>query len=112
MNVELLVVPDCPNEAFALDAVREAARQAEITDLQVTVTVIDTEQAAVVRQFIGSPSFLVNGLDPFIVAAGPAGVSCRIYATPHGLSGVPDSAALRDALLRADANPASEAGDR
>ena len=60
----------------------KAARQAEVTDVHVTVTMIDTDQAAVARQFIGSPTFLVNGLDPFAVTGAPTGITCRIYATP------------------------------
>lgn len=90
----------------------KAARQAEVTDVHVTVTMIDTDQAAVARQFIGSPTFLVNGLDPFAVTGAPTGITCRIYATPHASSGIPDCAALRTALLRADVSPPSEAGDR
>jgi len=110
MDVELLVVPDCPNEATARDLLRDAARQAGITDLRLTVTVIDTDEHARLRGFIGSPTFLVDGVDPFAVTGAAVGVSCRIYRSGDGASGVPDLTALRAALVRACVSRANAEG--
>ena len=103
MHVELLVVADCPNEAPARQALLDAADQAGLADLTVTVTVIDSETQATRRGFTGSPTFLLDGSDPFAVPGAPTGVSCRVYPTPAGPAGVPQAEQLRQALLRADA---------
>jgi hypothetical protein len=39
--------------------------------------------------FVGSPTILINGVDPFGVAGQSPAYACRVYATPAGLSGVP-----------------------
>ncbi len=99
MEVELLVVRECPNEAAAGAALQEAARQAGMTELAVKVTVVDNDREAQRRGFVGSPTFLLNGVDPFAVPGAQPGITCRVYPTAAGPSGVPDVAQLRDALL-------------
>lgn len=111
VNVELLVVPNCPNEARAADALREAATHAGIVDLGVTVTVIDSDEDAQRRRFVGSPTFLINGTDPFAVAGAPSGLTCRVYRTAAGPSGLPEIEQLRDALLAACTSPPNTADD-
>ncbi|MGI8870360.1 MAG: hypothetical protein ACR2F6_16310 [Mycobacteriales bacterium] len=66
-----------------------------------TVTVIDSVKEAQRRAFVGSPTFLIDGVDPFAVPGAPTGVTCRVYATARGMAGVPEVEHLRDALLRA-----------
>jgi hypothetical protein len=112
MMVELLVVAGCAHEALAQAVLRDAAEQAGLANVQVAVTVIETDEQARVRGFIGSPTFLVDGVDPFAVAGAPTAVACRVYPAPNGLSGVPTVAALRDALVTAGAFPANAAGDQ
>lgn len=99
--VELLVVPDCPNERPAREALRAAATLGGVDVPPVTVTVIESAEQARDRGFIGSPTFLIDGKDPFPVPDAPTGMTCRLYATAKGLMGVPDVDALRDALLNA-----------
>jgi hypothetical protein len=65
------------------------------------VTVIDSAEEAHRRGFVGSPMFLIDGVDPFAVPAVPAGLMCRVYPTSVGWAGVPEVEGLRDALLRA-----------
>jgi glutaredoxin len=112
MKAELLVVPGCPNEVAARDLLHEAAAQAGIADLEVRVTVIATEQQAQRRGFVGSPTFVLNGTDPFAVTDAPPGLACRIYLTPHGAAGVPGIAALRAAVVRARTCSTSAGHDR
>jgi hypothetical protein len=100
MRVELLVVPDCPNEAPARALLDRAAQLAGVLELDLRVTVIDSDEEARRRGFIGSPTFLVEGVDPFPVPGAPAAVACRVYPTAAGLSGVPDVGALQNALVR------------
>jgi hypothetical protein len=112
VRVELLVVPDCPNEAPAREVLDRAAGLAGVLDLELTVTVIDGDEEAQRRGFIGSPTFLIEGVDPFPVPGAPTAVACRVYRTEAGLSGTPDVGALQEALVRASAGPATAAGDR
>ena len=101
VDVELLVVPDCPNEVAAGRVLLEAVRLAGIEDVRVGVTVVGTDDEAQRLNFVGSPTFLIGGVDPFAVAGSAVGLTCRIYWGPAGRSGVPDVAALRDALAKA-----------
>ncbi len=48
--------------------------------------------------FAGSPTLLIDGIDPFTDPSGNAGWACRLYATPEGASGCPAIDQLRDAL--------------
>ena len=52
--------------------------------------------------FRGSPTVLVDGRDPFADESAPAGLSCRVFATPEGLRGAPTVGQLL-AVLRGDA---------
>lgn len=88
MDVELLVVPDCPNEVSAYELTRAALAELEVS-ASVTTTVIESDKQARARGFIGSPTFLVNGRDPFAEPGAAVGVACRVYRTPAGLAGVP-----------------------
>ena len=97
MDVELLVVPECPNEAAAYDLTVAALAELDI-DASVSVTVIDTDQQAQARGFTGSPTLLINGRDPFAEPGAPLGVACRMYPTASGLTGFPALAELREKL--------------
>jgi len=97
MELELLVVPDCPHEAPARDlALRTLAELGLAAEL--TTTVIATEAEAQARGFVGSPTFLLDGEDPFAEPGTAIGVACRVYRTSNGLAGLPSGADLRAAL--------------
>ena len=98
MDVELLLVADCPHEQPAASLLRAALDDVGLTTVQFEVTVIATHEEAERRAFGGSPTILLNGDDPFQVPGQPASVACRIY--PGG-GGLPDPRALRQALKRA-----------
>lgn len=97
MDVELLVVPDCANAAAAENLVRLVSQEADLA-IGVRVTVLTTDEDAAGRRFTGSPTFLIDGVDPFVSPEGPVGLSCRLYPTDAGLTGVPTAADLRAAL--------------
>lgn len=94
VTLEVLHVRDCPNVAPMLE------RLAEVTDLPVATREIDTTEEAVERRMAGSPTLLVNGVDPFFGGESCAcGVSCRIYRDEGGrMVPVPSVAQLRDAI--------------
>ena len=66
VDVELLVVPDCPSESVGLAA------------LSVRTTVIASQEQAQARGFVGSPTILINGVDPFGVAGQSPAYACRV----------------------------------
>ena len=102
MEIELLVVPDCPNEAAAAALIRSAVADTRVT-ATITRAVIATEDQARLRGFVGSPTILLDGVDPFGPPDAPAGLACRLYPTANGLQGVPSLRDLRQALKRAAA---------
>lgn len=63
MDIELLVVPDCPNEGPAAALLRAALDDIGLGSVDYTVTVIDTQDAAERHHFSGSPTISVNGED-------------------------------------------------
>ena len=89
VDIELLVVPDCPNESRALLALESAFDLVGLGAQPVHVTVVTTQDQAEARGFVGSPTILIDGVDPFAVPGQRPAVACRVYATPAGLSGVP-----------------------
>ena len=95
MTVELLYFESCPNWRVA-DA-RLATIAAE-RGLAVRHRQISTPEEAEVAGFLGSPTILVDGRDPFATGDEPSGLSCRIYQTPDGPAGSPTLAQLRSVL--------------
>lgn len=78
--------------------------QARLADLAVeygfTITHqrVETPEDADRLGFRGSPTVLVDGVDPFARGDEPVGLACRVYATEDGPQGSPTTAQLRDAL--------------
>ncbi|MEP6852869.1 MAG: hypothetical protein ABJA87_09465 [bacterium] len=103
MDVELLIVPDCPNENVTAQLLHTALVDVGLAPAHFRTTVISTPAEAEQRGFTGSPTVLLNGVDPFAEPGRPVGLSCRVYRNPSGSGGVPDLAALRQALKRAAA---------
>ena len=101
VDVELLVVPDCPNAQAASGLLTEALHAAGLDEVTIRMSVIDSQEAADERQFVGSPTILINGLDPFAERDRPPGLTCRIYLGPAGPSGLPEGDRVRKALIEA-----------
>jgi len=101
VDIELLVVPDCPNQSRALLALQSAFEQVGLGAQPVRVTVIKNQDEAQERGFVGSPTILIEGVDPFAVPGTSPAVACRVYVTPAVLSGVPPRDGLVAALVAA-----------
>ncbi|WP_174447624.1 hypothetical protein [Streptomyces prunicolor] len=96
MRIKLLTVPDCPNAPVALGRIDEAldGRAAEVELIEVA-----DEVRAARLGMTGSPTVLIDSIDPFAVAGAVASVSCRLYRGPDGRTeGAPSVADLRRAL--------------
>lgn len=59
---------------------------------------VETHVEAVDLGFRGSPTVLVDGVDPFAEGDEPIGLACRVYITPAGLQGAPTWEQLRSAM--------------
>jgi hypothetical protein len=90
-SLEVLHVPDCPNVRPLLDHL------SQVNDPPVVTRVVSTD--AVRFGMTGSPTLLVDGVDPF--PAGECGLSCRLYRNESGAPvAVPSIQQLRAALNR------------
>lgn len=98
MEVELLVIPDCPGTDEASGLLRMALDDIGLTGTPFTVRIIDTDAAARAHLFAGSPAFVVDGADLFGSETTGGSMACRIYPTPDGPRNVPALRDLRKAL--------------
>ncbi len=89
---------DCPNWKIADEHLRSLA--GEFPDLVVTKLKVTTPEDAERYDFRGSPSILINGVDPFAAPDDPVGLSCRIYQTSAGQAGSPTIEQLREVFSR------------
>ncbi len=96
MDVTLLYFEDCPNWQTAEGHLELLAQ--EMPDLRLSRHLVGTAEEAERVGFAGSPSILIDGIDPFAEPNNPAGLSCRIYQTPAGPAGSPTLDQLRKVL--------------
>ena len=101
VEVELLLVPECPNARPAEVLLRTALRAVGLASTPIRVSVIGSQRAAEQRGFVGSPTILINGRDPFVDPGRPPALACRVYPSSTGPAGLPPAAQLRGALAAA-----------
>ena len=96
MRLVVLHVPGCPNARTL------AARVAEVVAgrARVEQRVVHDDGEAADLGMRGSPTLLVDGIDPFARADQPPGLSCRLDRDEAGaLAGAPSLAQLREVLF-------------
>ncbi len=99
MQITVLAVPDCPNARVAAGRITAAlaGRPASVELVEVT-----GEAEAARLGMTGSPTILLDGVDPFAAAGAVPSVSCRIYRGPAGAAdGAPSVQDLTAALSAA-----------
>ena len=97
MEIDLLYVPDCPNSTAARDLIELALDRTQLTAV-VRQREIHSSEEAERLGMRGSPTIVIDGRDPFAGGAGPAAMSCRLYRSDAGVSGVPTVSQLIEAL--------------
>lgn len=97
MDFELLTIQDCPHGSAARELFSQALELDGADPASIAVREIMTDQEATVSGFHGSPTFTLDGVDLFPSTAEPA-MTCRVYPTVGGLSGLPSLEALRQAI--------------
>jgi Alkylmercury lyase len=96
VHLTVLAVPDCPNVNLLEQRLAEALERRDVT---VSRHVISDQDEAARRGMHGSPTILVDGIDPFAEPGLPASVSCRLYRDRRGRAeGTPSVRQLRHAI--------------
>jgi len=98
MQIVVMTVPECPSQEAALAAARAVVDRADVPGADVRHLVVSTDEQARLLDFRGSPTFLVDGADPFSAQAPPVGLSCRIYRLGGRAVGCPSAAELATAI--------------
>lgn len=96
MNVELVYFEGCPHADTAYEQLTDAT--AGRPDIRLTRRLVATPDEAERHQLHGSPTILIDGLDPFAEPDAPATWACRIYDTETGRAGSPSPTMIRDAI--------------
>lgn len=99
MQLTVLAVPDCPNAPVLDD--RLAAVLEGRSGVSVSHEVISNEADAARWGMHGSPTLLIDGVDPFAQPGQPPSMSCRLYRDDNGqATGAPSMRQLRQAIER------------
>jgi hypothetical protein len=104
VKVELLYFDGCPHwqvvERRLIDALDRLGRPESVQRVK-----IESLEHAQRVGFCGSPTILVDGLDPFATANTPIGLTCRLYETEDGTAGSPSARQLMRVLTDGHRGP-------
>jgi|SRR5262245_25337628 len=101
LRVTLRYFNGCPHWRTAYYRLAQALEEEGFADVRPILDVVETEMDAERLHFVGSPTILLNGRDPFGQGEAPYGLTCRLYETPSGWAGSPTWKQLRDAIRAA-----------
>jgi len=102
MELTLMTVPACPNAA-AFEQRLAAALVGHLDAIVHRREIADEHEAAQAGMH-GSPTLLIDGVDPFAAPGQLPSLSCRLYRDATGRAeGAPSVEALRRALEHASA---------
>ena len=100
MDIEIRYFDDCPNWRDTDELVSRLVGELGV-DAVVRHRMVETVEEAERLSFVGSPTVVIDGVDPFVQPGAPVGLSCRVYRTESGFAGSPSEAQLRSALRAA-----------
>jgi hypothetical protein len=89
----------CPNWKTAAARVRQALDATGRAEVALEHEKVETLEDAERLGFVGSPTLLIDGRDPFATPGAPVGLACRRYRTREGLAGSPTVEQLFEVLL-------------
>ncbi|MGI9022976.1 MAG: thioredoxin family protein [Acidimicrobiales bacterium] len=79
MDVTLQYFADCPNWRVAERRLREVLVGLGRPDQPIRYQRVEDPEEAERVSFGGSPTILIDGVDPYADPDGPAGYACRVY---------------------------------
>lgn len=100
-SVTILFLEGCSHLRLAVERTREAIHRAS-DPIDLRLIKIERSDDAVRRQFLGSPTVRVEGVDvdPSALARTDFGLQCRMYSVDGRLEGAPPVAWIEAALHR------------
>jgi hypothetical protein len=98
MRITIQYFDGCPHWKLADERVRRALKDVSTHDVTIEYQLIDSPETADRLGFLGSPTILVDGRDPFANGTEQIGMSCRVFPTEEGVQGAPSEAQLRRLL--------------
>ena len=96
MKIVVQHTDGCPNVTVAQTRAREALDRLNL-NATIECVLIRTTEDAERTGFVGSPTLLIDGFDPFPRGDAPA-LACRMYRTSLGLEGAPSVEQIAMAL--------------
>lgn len=95
----MLYFDGCPNAALLATRVREILTEAGRHDV-LHLRPVETSEAAERERFLGSPTLRIDGrdVDPEAHRRRDYALTCRRYATPDGIAGLPAETWITTAL--------------
>ena len=96
MEIILQYFNGCPNWDVLDQRLAEVVN--DRSDVRVIRQLVETPEDAVRLGFHGSPTVLVDGIDPFADERTHVGLACRMFRTPAGIAGSPTVEQLREAI--------------
>ena len=87
-QVTLLYFQGCPNWKVARVRMEEAMGRLGLGS-EIGLQPVETAEEVDNLGFRGSPTVLIDGVDPFADPDAPTGLSCRVYKTENGVEGAP-----------------------
>ena len=97
-QITIVHTPGCPHARLARQRVEAAIAELGGPAPAIVVEEIADPDAAVRRDFRGSPALVADGVDLFAAPAGTPGFACRTYATEAGIEGAPSVRQIVEAL--------------
>jgi hypothetical protein len=97
MGIDLLFFEGCPSWQEGLENLKIALIR-ENLQAKINLIRVDDDAGAARLQFLGSPSFRVNGVELWEEQRWNYNLSCRVYSTPAGLKGAPTVEMLQERL--------------
>lgn len=98
VRIALQYFDGCPGWRTTYDRLVDGLRLEGMESVVPTLVKVETVNDAERLQFVGSPTIVVNGRDPFAADEAEVGLTCRVYRTPDGLAGSPTIEQIRSAL--------------
>lgn len=97
MDIELLYFDDCPSWKNALETLEAVVEDYGISS-KIALIRVETQEDAVLHEFVGSPTIRVNKMDLFPTDQDQFALGCRIYQTSEGLKRWPTKVMLIEKL--------------
>jgi hypothetical protein len=99
MRIQFLYYEDCPSHEDGLARLKQAMADIGIS-AEIEIVKVETDEQAKALQFVGSPTFRIEGKDLFPPSADAYySLTCRAYFLDDGrISPLPTLAMLRSAL--------------